>query len=417
MALVAATYGLYTLTRNALPDSHATARANARELYDLEQRLHVDGEHWLNTALAGPHLHALAVAANYVYSISHLLVTLSVLIWLYVRRPRRYAAARTVLLLTTLSGLIGYWLYPLAPPRFFPHLGFVDTVVRDSTWGGWGSSAMASMSNQYAAMPSMHVAWSIWVAGVVVLSLRSTVVRVAAIAYPMLIGVVVVATGNHWLLDAAGAIGALTLALLTYAVLRRLPRRRTTSERAAGDRGGERRPQLREHPRVEVGSLRRQTGVRREAVGADHHELAAHDGGPRVDELVDVSVPDEREPPVRTGVPRDILVLDHGATERRAHAAAGSAVDAKAVERLRGDSVQSLHTGGGRHTAKQIDRLRRVAQQLEPSDDGAGARDAAKSGAAATRTRSHGEVGGELVPGGRRPVEGTGTHGRHRRSG
>lgn len=222
LALVAVTYALYTLTRNSLPAHHARARANALDLYAAEQHLHIDIERTINDLVAGTSSNPLSEVANYIYALSHFGVTFTVLIWLYVARPFAYRTARTVLLLTTLLGLVGYWSYPLAPPRFFPRLGFVDTVIRDHMWGSWGSTTVTDATNQYAAMPSMHVAWSIWVAAVLAVWARPRWLRVGALAYPVIIFFVIAGTANHWTLDAIGGLVVISVATAGVVVARRL---------------------------------------------------------------------------------------------------------------------------------------------------------------------------------------------------
>lgn len=225
LVLVATTYGLYTLTRNSLPAHEARARANALDLFHAEKHLHLDLELGLNDLVAGSSANPLAFLANYTYALSHFGVTFAVLGWIYVARPHAYRSARTVLLLTTLLGLVGYWLYPLAPPRFFPQLGFVDTIVRDHMWGSWGSTTVTEISNQYAAMPSMHVAWSIWSAAAVAVLARSRWLKVAAVLYPVAVFFVIVGTANHWTLDAVGGLAVLGIGAAIYAVASRGRRR------------------------------------------------------------------------------------------------------------------------------------------------------------------------------------------------
>lgn len=207
LALITVTYVAYTMTRNTLPAQRARAEDNALSLLRREQALHLDVERALNDAVAGHGTNALSVLANYTYSLAHIGVTLGVLVWVYVRRPGSYRTARTALLATTVIGLVGFWLYPLAPPRFFPQLGFLDTVVRDGTWGSWGSNTFAEASNQYAAMPSIHVAWAVWSAAAVVVLTRNRVSRAIALLYPVVVVLVILGTANHWTLDAvAGAV-------------------------------------------------------------------------------------------------------------------------------------------------------------------------------------------------------------------
>lgn len=221
LLLVAVTYGIYSLIRNTLPAHLAKARANALGLYHAERHLHLDVERTLNDFVAARSHHAFAFLANYTYSLSHFGVTISVLVWLYVARPLAYRTARTVLLVATVLGLVGYWLYPLAPPRFFPGLGFVDTVVRDGIWGSWGSSTVAAVSNEYAAMPSIHVAWAIWSATAVALWARPLWLRAAAVLYPFLVFFVIVGTANHWTLDAAGGLAVIALGVAVVALAAR----------------------------------------------------------------------------------------------------------------------------------------------------------------------------------------------------
>jgi len=219
LALVGGTYGVYTLTRNTLPSHVARARSNALDLYHVEQQLHVDVEHATNGLFAAQVPRLIAVVANYAYSVPHLAVTVAVLAWLYVARPAVYRRARSVLVTTTLLALVGFWLFPVAPPRFFPNLGFVDTVVRDRTWGSWGNGTMNEISNQYAAMPSLHVSWSIWVAALVILCSHRWWVRVLAAGYPLLVTAVVLGTANHWILDAVAGVAAVALAVAICAML------------------------------------------------------------------------------------------------------------------------------------------------------------------------------------------------------
>ena len=218
VALVLVTYGAYTLTRNTLPSHRARAEANATALRDLEHHLHLDVERRLNDLVAGHGTNVLSVLAGYTYSLTHVAVTVSVLGWLWVARPDVYRAARTVVVAGTAAGLVGFWLYPLAPPRFFPELGYVDTIVRDQVWGSWGDNAVAASSNQYAAMPSIHLLWALWSAGAVVLWARRRWLRVLAPAYPVVVLLVVLGTANHWLLDAAGAVVVLGLGCAAAAV-------------------------------------------------------------------------------------------------------------------------------------------------------------------------------------------------------
>ncbi|MEU6812750.1 phosphatase PAP2 family protein [Streptomyces sp. NPDC046831] len=206
--LIAVSYWTYSLIRNAVPEQKAEALRNASWIWRAEHELGIAVERSVNHAADS--VTWLIVGMNYYYATLHFAVTLAVLVWLYRGHPGRYAAARLVLFATTGVALVGYYLYPLAPPRLMSGGGFVDTVQVHRTWGSMASGDLKHMSNQYAAMPSMHIGWSLW-CGVTVFALAAVPwVRVLALLYPAVTLVVIVATANHFWLDAVG--GALCLA-------------------------------------------------------------------------------------------------------------------------------------------------------------------------------------------------------------
>lgn len=206
--LIGVSYWTYSLVRNAVPEQRAQALHNADWLWTLEGHLGIAVEHTVNHAVNS--VTWLVVGMNYYYATLHFIMTLGVLIWLYRRHPGRYAAARTVLFATTAVALAGYYLFPLAPPRLMTGGGFVDTVLVHQTWGSMASGDLKTMSNQYAAMPSMHIGWSLW-CGLTLYALASVPwARVLGLLYPAVTLLVIVATANHFWLDAVG--GALCLA-------------------------------------------------------------------------------------------------------------------------------------------------------------------------------------------------------------
>ena len=181
----------------------------------LEHSLHLAPELTLNRWLATHH--TLAVIASYYYFFAHAVVTFGLLAWLWWRRPQLYRRLRTRLVIVNLIAFAIFWLYPLAPPRMLTSLGYTDVVARSHVLISWHSGALVHNADQLAAMPSLHVAWAVW-SGLVLWQLhpRRAVARLA-ITYPLLTAAVVIATGNHYLLDVlAGAAAALTaLALQT----------------------------------------------------------------------------------------------------------------------------------------------------------------------------------------------------------
>jgi hypothetical protein len=205
--LIAVSYWTYSLIRNAVPEQKAQALRNADWIWSVERRLGIAVEQIVNHAANS--VKWLIVGMNYYYATLHFVVTLGVLVWLYRSHPGRYAAARTALFVTTGVALIGYYLYPLAPPRLMNGGHFVDTVLVHQTWGSMASGDLKNMSNQYAAMPSMHIGWSVW-CGLTIFALATVPwARVLGLLYPAGTLVVIVATANHFWLDAVGGMACL----------------------------------------------------------------------------------------------------------------------------------------------------------------------------------------------------------------
>ena len=219
--LIAVSYWTYSLIRNAVPEQRTKALENADWIWKVEHHLGIAVEESVNHGVNS--VTWLIVGMNYYYATLHFVVTLGVLVWLYRSHPGRYAATRMVLFATTGVALVGYYLYPLAPPRLMNGSDFIDTVVVHQTWGSMASGDLKNMSNQYAAMPSMHIGWSLW-CGLTIFALASVPwVRVLGLLYPTATLVVIVATANHFWLDAVGGMICLafgyTVARLWYGSL------------------------------------------------------------------------------------------------------------------------------------------------------------------------------------------------------
>ncbi|MFI9002710.1 phosphatase PAP2 family protein [Streptomyces sp. NPDC053541] len=202
--LIAVSYWLYSLIRNAVPEQKAQALKNADWIWQAEHSLGLAFEHTVNHAVNS--VTWLIVSMNYYYATLHFVVTIGVLVWLYRWHPGRYAAFRTVLFATTGVALVGYYLYPLAPPRLMNGQNFVDTVLVHHTWGSMASGNLKHMSNQYAAMPSMHIGWSLWCGLTIFLLAKAPWARILGLLYPVATLVVIVATANHFWMDAVGGI-------------------------------------------------------------------------------------------------------------------------------------------------------------------------------------------------------------------
>lgn len=236
--LIAVSYWTYSLVRNAVPEQEQAARRNADWIWSAEQTLHIAVEHSVNRAVNSATW--LIVGMNYYYATLHFVLTIGVLVWLYRWHPGRYAAARLALFATTGVALLGYYLYPLAPPRLMDGAGFIDTVVVHHTWGSMASGNLADVSNQYAAMPSMHIGWSTWCGLTIAMLAKPVWAKVLGALYPVATLLVIVSTANHFWLDAVGGLlclaFGLTLSFVWYGTFPHRLARQVATQRVAGSR-------------------------------------------------------------------------------------------------------------------------------------------------------------------------------------
>ena len=208
IALVVVLYAAYSATRFVVGGDWGAARHHAMDILEVERFLRIDVEHEINHAITP--ITPLAVFSAYWYATMHFVVTWTVLIVLYIRRPALYRPARTALFAATFIALLGYMFYPTAPPRLTG--GYIDTVAATSQYGWWPSAAeqaqnASTVTNQVAAMPSMHVGWAFWVSLVLACLTRRRWLKVLAYGYVGTTTAVVVLTANHWLLDAVAGAG------------------------------------------------------------------------------------------------------------------------------------------------------------------------------------------------------------------
>lgn len=199
-----ALFALYLLVAKLpeAPRAHA-ARAHGESLYALERALHLDVEPPLNAWLADQSV--LRTLANYEYAITYVASALALLVWLYLRHPERYRTARTAFVLLNVIAIACFALYPVMPPRLMPDLGFLDTVRLGGTWGSWGSP-LVEHADRFAALPSLHMAWTLWV-GVELARVKAhRSVQAINTVHIVVTCYVIMATANHFLLDAVAAV-------------------------------------------------------------------------------------------------------------------------------------------------------------------------------------------------------------------
>jgi len=200
--LVAGLYLTYSASRLVAADATRPALLRARHLLDLEHHLDLDHEHVVNHfAVAHP---GVGLLSSYWYSTAHYLATPLVLAWLFLRHRHGYLQARRALLVATALGLALYLTFPTAPPRLLA--GYTDVLALHADLGWWGADASAprglgGLTNQLAAFPSLHAGWALWVALSLRRWTRATWLRSAGWLHAGLTALVVIVTGNHWILD------------------------------------------------------------------------------------------------------------------------------------------------------------------------------------------------------------------------
>lgn len=229
VTLIAALWIVYSLSRLVADDDLARARDHASALLDLERFLHIDIEAWLNQALTP--ITAIAVPMSFWYAALHYVVTPIVLAYLFFRQRDDYSRARNAIVIGSAIGLAFYMLLPTAPPRLMPGGHYLDALAQTAQFGWWSEHASApaglgQMTNELAAMPSLHVGWTVWVAWALWRHV-GVLGRTIACLYSAGTTLVVLATGNHWLLDAVA--GAAVIAVGVIAADRIARRGHTTA--------------------------------------------------------------------------------------------------------------------------------------------------------------------------------------------
>lgn len=232
-------YYVYQTIRSLADHGGVTSRAysNARRLVDWEQSLRIFHEQAIQQAFLGANWFIRVM--NIYYGTLHFAITVGLLVWMYRKRHHGYRAMRNLLGLTTALALVGYWLFPLAPPRLYtcndniPVPGpdgyaigkcFVDTLSKVGGLWSYHSPVAKAVANQYAAMPSLHFGWAVWCAIVLWVYARSRAVRWLGVLYPVLTLFAIVVTANHYFLDAVG--GAILIGTAAW-IIRANERRRS----------------------------------------------------------------------------------------------------------------------------------------------------------------------------------------------
>jgi membrane-associated phospholipid phosphatase len=203
-------YLVYSTVRNLNGQNPTVARLNALKLMRWQETLGINHERVLQEWALN--FKPLIIACNYFYGSLHFVVTTGVLVFLYRKFSDEYPLWRNMLAFATALALIGFALWPLMPPRLLPsYYGFQDTLDQYPTFWSFNRGAVNKISNQFAAMPSVHCAWALWCALALVPRVRRRWVKVLAALYPVGTVISITLTANHYFLDVAG--GFLVLGL------------------------------------------------------------------------------------------------------------------------------------------------------------------------------------------------------------
>lgn len=216
--IIAAAVAAYFLVRGATDSAAAEAVRNAHRVIGFERALGLYLEPGLQESLAGSS--AVRTVLNWIYIWGHWPVIAVTLVWLAYRNPEVFRRTRNAMMVSGGIGLVLFALFPVAPPRL-TDIGMADTVTLTSH--SYRVLQPAVFTNQYAAMPSLHVGWDLLIGFAIVLTARQVVLRVVGVVMPAAMVVAVVLTANHYIVDAvAGA--ALTTAC--WYLVARYPLRR-----------------------------------------------------------------------------------------------------------------------------------------------------------------------------------------------
>jgi hypothetical protein len=229
--IIAAVNVVYETVRNLSAGKPSKAYSNALLIIDWQRNLGIWHEQAMQQFALG--FTPLIVFANYFYGSIYIIATLFTLIFLYSKFPDDYPLFRNTLMVGTLCGLIGFALFPLMPPRLLDDtlllqgtnanlwFGFIDTLVEYPTFWSFNDPAMKTISNQFAAMPSLHCGWAFWTFISLLPRMKSWWSKTLVVLYPVLTVYVVVITANHYVLDAVAGFALFTFA---YFVARKFTR-------------------------------------------------------------------------------------------------------------------------------------------------------------------------------------------------
>jgi len=213
IAIVGAIFLLYRISSGALSHGFDLASQNAYDIINLEKSLGIFLELDFQSLFLGNTF--LIHVVNTIYTIFYYPALIIFAIWAFVYHRQQYFVVRNVFIVSAIIAFISFALYPVAPPRLLPELGFVDTMATHGVVH-YGSTFLSSLTNPYAAMPSCHFGFTMLIGIAIIYIAKAWWLRIVGALIPSLMLVSILATANHFILDAVG--GAMVIGLAYSAV-------------------------------------------------------------------------------------------------------------------------------------------------------------------------------------------------------
>jgi len=221
LVLIGLTLPLYYLVRGSAHERVGEAVVRASQLIEFEKSLGIFWEVELQSWVL-PYT-GLVNLLNGFYLYGHLPIIGALAVWLYLWHRPQYLLMRNAFLISGAIGLMIYLTFPVAPPRFLPEWGFVDTVLDQYDTGR--PLTPAFFVNEYAAMPSLHFGWNLLLGLGIIWNTKHIWARAFGVIMPASMFLAVVVTGNHFFLDVvAGTVVALGGLGIAYLIEKRGPR-------------------------------------------------------------------------------------------------------------------------------------------------------------------------------------------------
>ena len=196
-------YATYDVARVVVRGREALAMANAQDIINAEKAMRLYVEPAIQTAAS--HIHVLIEFMDWFYASVHLPATVLILVWIYLYRHEAFGFFRNVFLTMNALAMTLFAVFPVAPPRLVPTSGVVDTLFLYSPTN-YRSGVLSFVTDQYAAFPSLHIGYALFLTLAVCLLTTNRLARVLAAVYPLFVFAAIIVTGNHYILDVVAGV-------------------------------------------------------------------------------------------------------------------------------------------------------------------------------------------------------------------